>query len=81
MVLHGAFGMFYTPVDMNTWCNQRHNVPYRLSRNPAERQLHSSRALLHGFNFGQPVLGMTTVSFAAFDPTHRHNTLSNGAGR
>jgi hypothetical protein len=28
MVLHGAFSIFFTPVDMNTWCNQRHNVPY-----------------------------------------------------
>ena len=27
IVLHGAFGIFFTPVDMNTWCNQRHNVP------------------------------------------------------
>ena len=22
-----AYGIFYTPVDMNTWCNQLHNVP------------------------------------------------------
>ena len=28
MVAHLAYGIFYTPVDMNTWCNQRHNVPY-----------------------------------------------------
>src|ERR1043165_7949785 len=28
IVLHGAFGIFFTPVDMNTWCNQRHNVPF-----------------------------------------------------
>jgi hypothetical protein len=28
LVLHTAYGMFFTPVDMNTWCNQRHNVPY-----------------------------------------------------
>jgi len=28
VVLHGAYGIFFTPVDMNTWCNQRHNVPY-----------------------------------------------------
>jgi len=20
--------IFFTPVDLNTWCNQRHNVPY-----------------------------------------------------
>jgi hypothetical protein len=26
--LHAAYGMFFTPVDMNAWCNQRHNVPY-----------------------------------------------------
>ena len=28
LVMHAAYGIFYTPVDMNTWCNQRHNVPY-----------------------------------------------------
>jgi len=28
VVLHAAYGIFYTPVDQNTWCNQRHNVPY-----------------------------------------------------
>jgi hypothetical protein len=22
IVLHAAFGIFFTPVDMNTWCNQ-----------------------------------------------------------
>jgi outer membrane receptor protein involved in Fe transport len=22
-----AYGIFYTPVDLNTWCNQLHNVP------------------------------------------------------
>jgi hypothetical protein len=27
LVFHSAFGIFFTPVDMNTWCNQRHNVP------------------------------------------------------
>ncbi|HTT23179.1 MAG TPA: hypothetical protein VMG82_29900 [Candidatus Sulfotelmatobacter sp.] len=26
--LRGAYAIFYTPVDQNTWCNQRHNVPY-----------------------------------------------------
>src|ERR1051325_10758067 len=28
IVFHGAYGIFFTPVDQNTWCNQRHNVPY-----------------------------------------------------
>ena len=28
LVFHAAYGIFFTPVDQNTWCNQRHNVPY-----------------------------------------------------
>ena len=32
VVVHVAYGIFYTPVDMNTWCNQRHNVPYVFSQ-------------------------------------------------
>ena len=28
LVLRGGYGIFFTPVDENTWCNQRHNVPY-----------------------------------------------------
>ena len=68
MVLHGAFGMFYTPVDMNTWCNQRHNVPYVFPETQQSGQLHSARRSgRFGFNFGQPVLGVTTVSFAAIE--------------
>ena len=27
IVWRAAYGIFYTPVDMNTWCNQLHNVP------------------------------------------------------
>ena len=30
LVLRGGYGIFFTPVDENTWCNQRHNVPLRL---------------------------------------------------
>ncbi|MGH9726553.1 MAG: hypothetical protein ACRD41_15935, partial [Candidatus Acidiferrales bacterium] len=26
LVVHAAYGIFYTPVDANTWCNQRHNL-------------------------------------------------------
>ncbi|HVI71510.1 MAG TPA: hypothetical protein VM656_08505, partial [Pyrinomonadaceae bacterium] len=26
LVIRTAYGIFFTPVDMNTWCNQRHNV-------------------------------------------------------
>ena len=28
LLIRAAYGVFFTPVDLNTWCNQRHNVPY-----------------------------------------------------
>ena len=65
IVLHAAYGIFYTPVDFNTWCNQRHNVPYVF---PETLQSNNFIPSLQGFNFAPPVLGKTTVSFAAFDP-------------
>ena len=65
IVLHGAYGIFYTPVDLNTWCNQRHNVPYVF---PETLQSNNFIPSLQGFDFAPPVLGKTTVSFAAFDP-------------
>ena len=68
VVLHGAFGIFFTPVDMNTWCNQRHNVPYVFPETQQADNFTPPAALIASqFNFGQPVLGLTTVSFAAFD--------------
>jgi hypothetical protein len=69
IVLHGAFGIFYTPVDMNTWCNQRHNVPYVFPETQQSDNFTPAAGIVAShFNFGQPVLGQTTVSFAAFDP-------------
>ena len=69
LVLHGAFGMFYTPVDMNTWCNQRHNVPYVFPETQqSDNFVPSAGIIANGFNFGAPVLGQTTVSFGALDP-------------
>lgn len=65
LVLRGGFGTFYTPVDMNTWCNQRHNVPYVF---PETQQSNNYIPSLTGFNFGSPVMGQTVVSFAALDP-------------
>ncbi len=65
LVFHAAYGIFYTPVDMNTWCNQRHNVPYVF---PETNQSDNFIPSINGFNFAPPVLGKTTVSFAAFDP-------------
>ncbi|PYY07964.1 MAG: hypothetical protein DMG69_16790 [Acidobacteria bacterium] len=69
VVVHSAFGIFYTPVDMNTWCNQRHNVPFVFPETQQSDNFTPSASLISsGFNFGQPVLGETTVSFTAMDP-------------
>ncbi len=74
LVLRGAYGIFYTPVDLNTWCNQRHNVPYVFPETQQADNFTPPAALFaSGLNFGTPVLGTgplpaTTVSFTAFDP-------------
>src|SRR3982750_45909 len=65
VVLHGAYGIFYTPVNLNTWCNQLHNVPLLF---PITQQSDNFTPGINGFNFPQPVLGKTVVSFTAFDP-------------
>jgi hypothetical protein len=73
-MLRGAYGLFYTPVDQNTWCNQRHNVPYVFPETQQADNFTPPAALYtSGLNFGTPVLGKgtlpaTTVSFSAFDP-------------
>ncbi len=64
VVAHVAYGIFYTPVDMNTWCNQRHNVPYVFPETSQSDPYTPS--IQHGLNFpAQPVLGTTVVSFTA----------------
>ena len=68
VVLHGAYGIFFTPVDMNTWCNQRHNVPYVFPETQqADNFIPPAGLIASQFNFGKPVLGQTVVSFAAYD--------------
>jgi len=62
LVWHAAYGVFYTPVDMNTWCNQRHNVPYVFPETALSDPFTPSIATL---NFPTPVLGTTVVSFTA----------------
>ena len=75
--LHRA--MFYTPVDMNTWCNQRHNVPYVFPETQQADNFTPPAALVaSGFNFGPPVLGRTTVSFASIDLHGRSSYSSAG---
>ena len=74
LVFHAAYGIFFTPVDLNTWCNQRHNVPYVFPETQQADNFTPPPALFaSGMNFGTPVLGTgalpaTTVSFTAFDP-------------
>jgi len=69
IVVHAAFGIFFTPVDMNTWCNQRHNVPYVFPETQQSDNFTPAAGVVAShFNFGAPVLGQTTVSFAAIDP-------------
>jgi hypothetical protein len=69
VVAHIAYGIFYTPVDMNTWCNQRHNVPYVFPETSQSDpyNLPGSTSTLPGspitMNFPTPVLGTTVVSF------------------
>ena len=68
LVLHAAFGIFFTPVDMNTWCNQRHNVPYVFPETQQSDNFTPAAGIVAGhFNFAPAVLGTTTVSFAAFE--------------
>ncbi len=74
LVLRGGYGIFYTPVDQNTWCNQRHNVPYVFPETQqADNFTPPATLYTTTLNFGTPVLGIgtlpaTTVSFTAFDP-------------
>jgi Carboxypeptidase regulatory-like domain len=74
LVIHAAYGVFFTPVDQNTWCNQRHNVPFVFPETQQADNFTPPAALFNtGLNFGTPVLGTgtlpaTTVSFTAFDP-------------
>jgi hypothetical protein len=73
LAFHAAYGVFFTPVDLNTWCNQRHNVPYVFPETQQADNFTPPAALFNtGMNFGTPVLGTgtltpTTVSFTAFD--------------
>jgi hypothetical protein len=60
MVAHLAYGVFYTPVDMNTWCNQRHNVPLVF---PQTSQSDPYIPSITSLNFPTPVLGATVTSF------------------
>ncbi len=65
LVVRGGYGIFYTPVDMNTWCNNLHNVPIIF---PETNQSDAFTPSILSFNFNPPVVGRTVTSFTAFDP-------------
>ncbi|MDE3178491.1 MAG: carboxypeptidase regulatory-like domain-containing protein [Acidobacteriota bacterium] len=62
LVLRGGFGVFYTPVDANTWCNQRHQPPLVFAETDQSNNYIPSLA---GFNFAAAALGQTVISYAA----------------
>jgi hypothetical protein len=62
LVWHTAYGVFFTPVDMNTWCNQRHNIPYVFPET-AQSDNYTPNAAIANYNFAPAVLGKTVVSF------------------
>jgi len=64
IVAHVAYGIFYTPVDMNTWCNQRHNVPLVF---PQTSQSDPYIPSITSLNFPAPVLGTTVTSFTGLE--------------
>ncbi len=70
LVFHAAYGIFFTPVDMNTWCNQRHNVPYVFPETGQSDNFTPSPAIAN-FDFGQPVLGKTVISFTGLQVNAR----------
>ena len=67
LVLRAAYGIFYTPVDMNTWCNQRAQRALCVSRRPSRATISRPPASTASIS-AQPVLGKTVISFSAFDP-------------
>ena len=65
LVMRAGYGIFYTPIDMNTWCNMLHNVPLIFAEtNQSDAFIPSITSL----NFNPPVVGSTVTSFQAFDP-------------
>jgi hypothetical protein len=68
VVLRGAYGIFYTPIDMNTFCNQRHVPPLVFAET---NQSDNFTPAFTGYDFGPAVLGKTVISFASADP-HSH---------
>ncbi|HEV8132631.1 MAG TPA: carboxypeptidase regulatory-like domain-containing protein [Acidobacteriota bacterium] len=68
LVVRGGYGVFYGMDDMNTWCNQVHNVPLVF---PETNQSDNFIPSIQGIGFGPAILGKTVVSFTGLDPHAR----------
>jgi len=64
-VVRGGFGIFYGQGDMNTWCNQVHNVPVVF---PETQQSDNFAPAITQIGFNPAVLGKTVTSFTGMDP-------------
>jgi hypothetical protein len=67
-VVRGGYGLFYGQGDMNTWCNQVHNVPFVF---PETQQSDNFIPAITRIGFAPAVLGTTTVAFVGLDPRGR----------
>ena len=76
LVIRAGYGIFYTPVDMNTWCNNLHNVPIIF---PETNQSDAFTPSITSFNFNPAVVGRTVTSFTAFDPYQKPQYIQQWA--
>ena len=76
LVIRAGYGIFYTPVDMNTWCNNLHNVPIIF---PETNQSDAFTPSIMSFNFAPAVVGRTVTSFTAFDPYQKPQYIQQWA--
>ena len=72
-----AYGIFYTPVDMNTWCNQLHNAPI-ISPRPTRATISFPRSTA---SISPRRAGTDRHQFRRFDPHGQRSTSSSGAHR
>ena len=68
IVLHAAFGIFFTPVDMNTWCNQLHNPPLVFAETNPEGRPHKHASVIV-VPSGTPGMGIGPAPICASMPS------------
>lgn len=68
VVVRGGYGIFFTPPEDNTWCNQRHNPPTVFQVGQQNDNYALSSNSFTGFDFPTAVLGVTKINFSSVDP-------------